>query len=348
MDTRKGLSSTMKIGGMVILAMFLAIGVFGGAAYLYTQGTFADDGQDPASDEDSGEVTDDAPWAQRSVKVDIEGKNLSSEKIKSGTLHFYTEKPDEWENPRTISETYGTSEEFTSYSIESDGRTTIQEEPGTYYVVAEVSGDYETFFTIEVPDGSDYPDTSLSDYNSEPVLERFTSADRYSLGSSSYDLGISSNTSTTQDYEAHNTYRPDDNTEYRLWKTVIQPGSNNGGVDPTTDSDSDGTYDEGISKAWVEVSGGVDQSSAETNTFFQPGSGIDKLGAPDKAELNMEGLVFDDANDMSVTVGSTVVESEDGTEPSDGDEKASDGERLWDINFCGVDGSCNSVAGVTG
>lgn len=346
MNARKGLSSTMKIGGMLVIALLLVAGMVGGAA-LFMQGSIADDGQDPAS-EDDGEDTDTAPWAQRSVKLDIEGKNLSSETIKSGTLHFYEEKPDEWENPRTISETYGTSEEYTSYSIESDGRTTIQEEPGTYYVVAEVSGDYPAFFTVEVPDGSNFPDTSLSDYNQEPILERFTSADRYSLGSSSFDLGISSNSSTTQDYEAHNTYRLDDNTEYRLWKTVIQPGSNSGGVDPTTDSDSDGTYDEGVSKAFVEVTGGVDQASAETNTFFHPGNGIDKLGAPDKAELNMEGLVFDDANSMTVAVGSTVVESEDGSNAADGDEKASDGERLWDINYCDVAGNCNSVAGVTG
>lgn len=92
MDTRKGISSTMKIGGIVILAMLLVTGVFGGAAYLYTQGTFADDGQDPAS-EDDGEVTE-ARWTDRKVKYNVELENLASDTITSGTLHYWSEKPE--------------------------------------------------------------------------------------------------------------------------------------------------------------------------------------------------------------------------------------------------------------
>lgn len=196
MNARKGLSSTMQIGGIAFLAVLLVTGIFGGAAYLYTQATFADEaGEDQTEDE---EQVLEARWVDRKVKYNVELENLASDTITSGTLHYWSEKPENWENEGAISDSYGTGEGYSKQSIDADGITTIQENPGTYYVTTEVSGDYPTFFTIKIPDGSEdqFKDMKLGEYNDNPLSKTFESADIHSLSSKSYDLGISSNTTS--------------------------------------------------------------------------------------------------------------------------------------------------------
>lgn len=129
---------------------------------------------------------------------------------------------------------------------------------------------------------------------------------------------------------------------------LIEPGSNSGGVDPTTDSDRNEVYDEGISKSWVEVSGAVGQDEKKTETFFYPGEGIDDMVGDDRARIDISEFVFDDSNAMDVTFGIKASESEDGTDPAAQDEKASEGERFFDIKFVDSARNVNSVAGVTG
>lgn len=65
----------------------------------------------------------------------------------------------------------------------------------------------------------------------------------------SYDLGIDSNSTSAQECVTYNTYRPNDHTEYRAGYMLIEPGSETGGVDPTTGSDGNEVYDEDISKS---------------------------------------------------------------------------------------------------
>ena len=87
---RKGLSSTVKMSAIVLIGL-LVVGLLTGAAVMFMQGSIAGDGdnQDPADDQ--SDQSTDAPWAQRSVKVDIEGKNLSSETLnqRSGSHHHF-------------------------------------------------------------------------------------------------------------------------------------------------------------------------------------------------------------------------------------------------------------------
>lgn len=333
----------LGIGGILLL-----LGLMGGFAFFATEGTQLP-GQDNGETEPAN-GDDVARWDARNVKLNVQVKNLSSDTVTSGTIHLYEGKPEEWKNQRTISATFNSAPEYyTSYSIENDGTTTIQETPGTYYAVIEVSGDYYAFKEINVPDGSEsaFQGLTLDRYNNAPKLEKYTVHDRYSLGSKAFDLGVDSNSTSSVDLEARNTYTPSDNTEYRLWKAVIQTGD----VDPTTDSNSDGIYDEGVSKAYIEISGGVEQSNAQKEVFFHPSNGIDMLGAPDKAELTQkfDGLTFDSDNSMTVETGVTAVETKDsGHAASDGDEILTDGENVFDVNFCDAAGNCNSVADVTG
>jgi hypothetical protein len=345
---RKGVSTVMAV--VIGLVGFMLLGGMVGGALLYAQGSIAGGGDQPTDQvDDEPDQSSTAPYDGRDVKLNVVLENLSSEKVKTGKLHIWESKPDAWEDENTISNAYGSGDGYDKVSVESDGITTIQKTPGTYYVSAEVSSDYPAFFKITIPDGTgQFEGTKLSDYNSNPLSKTVTSADVYSLGSKSYDLGISSNTTTNTEYVAHNTYRPSDNTEYHGDYVLIEPGSNNGGVDPTTDSNGDLTYDEGITKSWLEVSGAVDQDTTKSEVFFQPGSGIDELAGDDRARIDISGLNFDGDHSMDVAFGIEATESGDGSAASDGDEVASDGERFWDIKFVDSAGNVNSVAGVTG
>ena len=102
------------------------------------------------------------------------------------------------------------------------------------------------------------------------------------------------------------------------------------------------------SKSWVEVSGAVGQDEKNTSVFFHPGAGIDDLVGDDRARIDLSEFVFDDSNALNVAFGIKASESEDGSNAAAKDEKASDGERFFDIKFVDAARNVNSVAGVTG
>ncbi|MBX0347930.1 hypothetical protein [Haloarcula pellucida] len=120
-------------------------------------------------------------------------------------------------------------------------------------------------------------------------------------------LGISSNTSSIQTHTVDQIINPSDDTEYRVWKAVVHTGTH----DPTTASNSDGQYDEGVRKIYLEFSG-AGQSSANGEVVFNASNGIDKLESDDKAEVNLDSLVA--TSDQPLTAEVEVVTFATGTE----------------------------------
>ena len=185
-----------------------------------------------------------------------------------------------------------------------------------------------TLCSVTISDGSSYDDISLSKYNQPPEQTTVEVADRYAPIMEQMDLGISSNSSSIEEHSADQIIKPADDTEHRVWKMVVHTGSE----DPTTDSNSDGNYDERIRKIYVEVSG-AGQSAASSEVVFNPNNGIDRLGSNDKAEVELDSLVA--TSDQPLTIDPRVVTSlmEDGTNPVDGDESLSDGESPIDVQL---------------
>lgn len=352
MGSKKGLGAMGQIA-LVFVALLAVGGMMFGAFMWYNQGTAQPGdavGDEPG--EEPGDVTE-ARWADQAVKKNIKVQELSNDYITSGTIYLYKEKPDGWQDDQAFSG----EDEFNKYTISSE-ETTVQELPvgdGGYYAVVTNSNDYNAYFRLELPDGSDKPSsTSLSDYNSAPAQQTVDIHDRYSLGSSAFDFGDLSNDSTEQDLRARQYYTPDKDTEYRLERVVIMNGDQDGSSpadNPTEDADNDGIYDAGVSEATVEVSGAVN-TGAKSVTFFNPGNGVDKLGSENTADMTFgtapEGMTFDNDNTMTVTIENTVAETEDGTSVSADDEVLSDGENIWDIQFFDVAGNGNTVADVSG
>lgn len=185
-----------------------------------------------------------------------------------------------------------------------------------------------TLCSVTISDGSSYDDISLSKYNQPPEQTTVEVADRYAPIMEQMDLGISSNSSSIEEHSADQIIKPADDTEHRVWKMVVHTGSE----DPTTDSNSDGNYDERIRKIYVEVSE-AGQSAASSEAVFNPNNGIDRLGSNHKPKLELDSPVA--TSDQPLTIDPRVVTSlmEDGTNPVDGDESLSDCESPIDIQL---------------
>lgn len=335
------------------IAVLSLLGMIGGVAFLgtmYTQGSI-DGPQTPADnsqkDKTSGDdkKSFDGRWKGRAVKKDVKLKDLTSSAIKSGTIHIFKQKPTDsngnevWNAPRQIEAYFGTSQEYDQVSV-SSGTTTVQYEPGQYHAVLESSGRYYEFVSFIIPDGSDLPEsTTLSDYNQAPEMVTFEMANKSSPSFSAIDLGVSSNSSSIDEYSADTTVKPDDSEEYRVWKAVAYTGA----VDPTTDSNDNGDYDEGIQKIRFEASG----ACTADKTLFEPGSGIDDLGDSDgKAEVDLDCTAT--SNDpLTVTAHVVTFATEDGTKSADGDEQLSDGENPVDLQLFRSDGTGQGKFDVT-
>jgi hypothetical protein len=128
---------------------------------------------------------------------------MSSQDVTSATVHVFSEKPTDndgnvvWDNERAIEPYFGTSQEKDVVNVDS-ASTTLQYEPGTYYLAIESDGRYMTFDSVTIPDGSNYGDVSLSEYNQAPEQTTLTVADRFAPTLEQMDLGISSNTSSIE------------------------------------------------------------------------------------------------------------------------------------------------------
>jgi len=327
------------IGGLAGLAAFAPQFVLGEAVTGYSPDNVQ------TNPDDNGSM--DGPWMDRQVKKNIQLVDKQNNAITSGTVHIFSEKPKDgnkqvvWDNPRTINPYFGSSSEVATIDVTSE-TSTFQDNPGTYYVAVESNGRYTYFGELTLPDGSSYEET-LSEYNSAPQSETYTLADKASPTAESVDLGIDSATTSVEEWSGDTTIRPGEGEEYRVWKLVVQTGD----VDMTTDSNSDGNHDEGIQKAYFEISG----STSQSYTVFNPNNGVDQLGSDDKATFNFEEMVAGDVvvtEDDPLTVTPSVVtfETDAGT-AADGDEVLTDGENPFDFQLFDESGTGTSAFDVT-
>ena len=346
MGRNKGLSTPMQILVGLSLLGLVGGGIYG--AYQFVgQGSGLDDGE---TDQEPVDTTPaQMPWEGIDIKVNLEATDNAGDTATSGTYHIFESQPEAWGDDNDIQNAY--SDAVRTVSVEGYGVTTIQDNPGTYYVALERSGAYPEMVEVEIPGGDgrfgevyDNP----GDYNDNPKKVNLQSHDRFSLGSLSWDLGISSNSTDETEHSEFVTYDVSEDTEYRMDYIVVQTGS----ADPTEDGDVDGTYDEGISSSYISVEGAKNSGAVE-ETFFNPDMGVDMLGADNQAKVEVSGtdesyLVFDGSNKPTVEVGITAQEIGDGDDSGTGDEKASDGENFWDLNYFDSAGNSNSVGVVTG
>lgn len=335
------------------LYALIGLGAIGGIAALAAFAPQFVPGQVTPEDAEDGQtnpgdnVSMDGPWMDRDVKKDIQLMDKNNNPITSGTVHIFSEKPTDgngqvvWDNPRTIDPYFGSSSEVATIDVSSES-VTFQDNPGVYYVAIESSGRYTYFGELTLPDGSSYEET-LSEYNSAPQSEEYTLADKYSPSISTVDVGVDSNTTSIEEWSDDATVRPGDGEEYRPWKLVVHTGD----VDLTKDSDSDGNHDEGIQKAYFEMSGATSQSY----TVFNPNNGVDQLGSDDKAEFNFEESVASDVvvtKDDPLTITPYLVTFETSTSGgADGDEVLTDGENPLDFQLFDESGSGTSKIDVT-
>jgi len=333
----------IALGGLGGLAAVLFV-----LAMIFAPGTVTPDerNRDPDSNldprlNDSGT----GPWENRNVKKNVALEDLLSNSVQSGTIHVFEEKPTNsdgnvvWENERAIEPYFGTEQEKDQVSV-SSATTTLQYQPGTYYVVVESSGHYMKFAEVTIPDGSSY-DATLSEYNQAPESTTLELAETYSPTPSAIDVGVDSNTSSIEEWSGDYTLKPSEGSEYRAWKMVVHTGD----VDPTTDSNSDGNHDEGIRKAYFELTG-ANMDSTKTSVVFNPNNGIDKLGSNDKATIMMDDVVV--SKDSPLTVSSYITTFETSTSgASDGDEVLTDGENPLDFQLFSDTGTGTSKTDIT-
>jgi hypothetical protein len=328
------------VAGIVALA---------GLAFVFTQGSVTPDNpmnNDPQTSPVNNSP-EEGPWAQqdRQVKQTISLEDTTGGDVTSGTIHVFEEKPEDsngntvWDNQREIEPYYGTSQERDTVSV-SSSETTVQYEPGTYYLAIESDSMYTEFVQLEVPDGSNIEE-SLSEYNQAPGGETYELSNIHNVDFNAFDVGVDQNTTSIETWSDDQTIRPSDGSEYRAWKAVVHTGD----VDPTTDSDSDGNHDEGIRKAYVEVSG-ANMASTDSTTVFNPNNGVDLLGSDDKAEIDLSDVVV--SKDSPLTFSTYLLTFETSTSgASDGDEVLTDGENPLDIQLFDQTGTGTSKIDVT-
>ncbi|KXB08766.1 hypothetical protein AKJ56_00425 [candidate division MSBL1 archaeon SCGC-AAA382N08] len=318
---KKGATSMLKMFGMGVILILIAAGVIG-----YTMGAFE---AEPTPKEK-------AVFNGRLVDHDVITKDLAGNDVTSGTIYVSDEKSevDDYGNPRSVD----TSDFDESYSISSD-TTTLSQDPANnpYYVMISNGTYYSEFITVNFEDGSGTSDT-LSDYNSAPDSTKKILAEPHSLSvSTPTDLGVSSNTTTDQSYTNFEQFTVSSNTEYRTWKVTIDTGAQ----DITTDSNSDGTYDEGVTKVKVTYAG-------NSKVVFQPSNGIDELGADNSYDLEAEKEVYEENEAFSVKHEIDATEIRDVGSSSDGNEKLDNGDDILGLTICDVGGTCATEIQVDG
>lgn len=345
----KGMSTmTQVIVGVGILAV-IGGGVIG-AFMLTNQGSgVGDSPAEPPADSTSDATGDEAntPFEGRFVKMNIETSDLSGSSVTSGDIYLFQEEPENFGDASSISNDYDDADSV--YSIESDGVTTIQETPkvdGDYYVVVDHSGAYPEMSQVSVPTGENYEDVSLSEYNQAPELTKLEVADKGTISSATFDLGVSSDGTGIEVFDS-NTFSPAEDTEYRLDYLVVEDGN----APTTSDADTDGNYDEGVNRFSVEVSGAVEQSSSLEETVFNPSNGVNELDNDGKTKVEVDRgtqdyLTFDRDNRLTVEANAEA-DTTTGSATAD-DEELSDGENVFDITLFGTSGNSSPTMAVTG
>lgn len=256
-------------------------------------------------------------YAGQNVKMDIESDNKYDGSSVDPTFYVYDEKPDMWGNCRVDPESG-----YIDTDTSSSGTYTVQEYPGTYYIRGDLSSYYCEYFTITIPAEGD---ATLSDYNSEPSVEKveFVEADNISI--SNLDLGVSATTNSTSDitYTEVVTHTVTDDYGIILDEIKLQEDDT---YSFATDSDGDGIYDEGVNKIEVIVEGGGVKKSF---TPFDTAASINEFSGDDEAELDFEENIFvPEESTLSITFKITADQSL--TQAGDGDEYLGNGDDILD------------------
>jgi hypothetical protein len=255
-------------------------------------------------DEETGEVI--GPWANALVSYKVltadafDGSNVAS------TIKVYDEQPEDWGNPRGD---FTDAAAYTVYTASSGVVTINREKPGTYFCVATASGYNTEFYKITIPDGTGRGD--LSDYQTSPDSE----AQDMSLVGSTTDKDFAFTLVNDTSAEISDTVllTVADGTEFRAWKVIVndQEGF-------STDTDGDGTYDEGVSRYKVCV-----QDVCET--IFDPDRSVDLFDSNNEYTMNIEGVSVADGKKVAIDVEVDAI-TEDGTALAANDELWSEGE----------------------
>jgi len=266
--------------GLKYMALFLvAIVVAGGGVYFLMGGGSQSTIEDVPGED--GEIV--APWENTLVNY----KLITSDKFTgtdvSATVKVYDEKPADWGNPRGE---FSDASEYTVYTASSGEITVNKEYPGTYYGVLTATGYNTEFIEFKIPNGIGRGD--ISDYQSNPDSKV---AEMSLVGTTTdEDFAFTLTNATAKTLKDTVLLTVDENTEFRGWKVIV-----NDEEGFSTDTDGDGTYDEGISLFKVSVGG-------KEFTIFEPSKGVDEFDSNDEYTFLLDGVTVSDEDDLVVKV----------------------------------------------
>lgn len=202
----------------------------------------------------------------------------------NATFSVYDEEPTScWDNARSTC----TESSRSSYTA-SSGSATMQELPGTYYVIARLSGFYTEFLRVTIPSSGE---VSLNDYNQAPDSKKLKFVAVDTLTNVNFTLGFTAN-ATGKETTISNSQSTTDNKGFHLWKAVLYDNN-----DFNTDSDSDGTYDEGVIKVEVTIEG-------NKLVLFDSTTSTDLMGSDNQYswDLSSKNIQIEDGDSLETKV----------------------------------------------
>jgi len=231
---------------------------------------------------ESGDVV--GPWTNSIVQYKLSVKDKYTGADVPAIAKVYDVKPADWNNPR------GTFDEASKYTIynAANGYVTIDDElPGKYYVVMTANNYNTEFVEISIPDGTGRS-IDVSDYNSAPDVKSTPMSEVGTTNDVDISLTLVNDTSADIDEDARAKVAA--NTEFRGWKVIV-----NDEEGFSTDTNGDGTYDEGIKSYEVCV-------ADVCKVVFDPSKAIDEFDSNDKYTFYIEGKNIADDNKLDINV----------------------------------------------
>jgi hypothetical protein len=343
-----------KVFGISVVAALLVGLALVGGAFVFTQGSVqGDTTQDQVADQTNESPTTekmnfDGPWAQENLrpKKIQEIEDLQGNAVSDGTIYVYDEKPTNSDGETIWCDTDNGNvrdhlDDKKDKVTFSSSEVTLQYQPEEYFLYVNSSGRYDECASIIIPDGSN-TDRKFDDYQSSPSYaeDAVVMADKYSPSLSAFSFGVG-NTTTTETWDDDQTITPDEYTQYRADYAMVYIGT----VDPTTDSDDNGDYDEGIKKFVMEVSG----AGSTSKTIFYSTDGIDELGSDNKARVDLSGMTATRDQGLTLMPKVTTFETKDsGHTAADGDEILTAGENPLDLKLFDASGDQTSKIDING
>lgn len=308
MKSKKGNAMTIVIIAFVALLVLVAAGVILAALTGAGSGIIGDD--------DTCEYS----YADRNVEYELVSANVHTGASVDPTFYVYTE---EFYNSELVSDwNKGNLDVESGYAgtvTSSSGVATVDMHPGVYYVRGQLSGYYDDFLKITIPDCGDVP---LSDYNSGgEESENVYWTDQETLSLSNQDLGTVTNGSTDVTYTKVYAITVDDDEGYNLRTIKLQEDAT---YSFATDTDGDNVYDEGINKIKVTIIGA---GKTVVWTPFYVDGGINEFGSDDTAIKDLE---MDVPEKETFTISMEVTADAQLDTTGDGDEKLGNGEDFID------------------